>query len=83
MAKSKLIKANEKIAQNVVKGYKLIENGAVGGYRKIENGVVGGFHKICDSFVDNFLTREGESVEDAKQRLRKEQEERKRKAGLR
>lgn len=86
MAKSKLIKTNEiiaEISEIVVKGYKLIENGAIGGYRKIENGVVGRFQKICDNFVDNFLTREGESVEDAKQRLRKEQEERRRKGGLR
>lgn len=76
MAKSKLIKANKKVAENVVIVYKKIENGVVGGYRKIENSVVGGFNKICDSFVDNFLTREGESVEDARQRLNKEAKER-------
>lgn len=51
MAKSKLVKANEKIAENVV----------------------GGFNKISDKFVDQFLTREGESVEDAKKRLASEQ----------
>ena len=73
MAKSKLVKANEKIAENVVGGYKKIEEGVVGGYKKIENGVVGGFNKISDKFVDQFLTREGESVEDAKKRLAAEQ----------
>lgn len=62
VAKSKLIKANEKIAE-----------GVVGGYRKIENGVVGGFTKMTDKFVDQFLTKEGESVEDAKKRLAAEQ----------
>ncbi len=62
MAKSKLIKANEKIAE-----------GVVGGYRKIENGVVGGFTKMTDKFVDQFLTKEGESVEDAKKWLAAEQ----------
>ena len=72
MAKSKLVKANEKIAENVVGGYKKIEEGVVGGYKKIENGVVGGY-KISDKFVDQFLTREGESVEDAKKRLASEQ----------
>ena len=51
MDKSKLVKANEKIAENVV-----------GGYKKIEEGAVGGFNKIADKFVDNFLTREGESA---------------------
>ncbi len=62
MAKSKLVKANEKIAE----------------------GAVGGFNKIADKFVDNFLTKEGESVEEAKVRLAAEQKEReeKRKAEL-
>lgn len=58
MAKSKLVKANEKIAEAVVSGYK-----------KIEDGVVGGFTKLTDQFVDQFLTHDGESVEDAKKRM--------------
>lgn len=84
MAKSKLVKANEKIAEGVVGGYKKIEEGVVGGYRKIEEGAVGGFNKMADKFVDNFLTKEGDSVEEAKARLAAEQKERdeKRKAGL-
>lgn len=69
MAKSKLVQANEKIAEAVVEGYKKIEDGVVEGYKKIEEGVVGGFGKITDKFVDQFLTKEGESVEDAKKRL--------------
>lgn len=76
MAKSKLVEANEKIAKGVVGGYKKIEEGVVGGYKKIEEGVVGGFNKIADTFVDNFLTKDGETVEDAKARLAAEQEER-------
>lgn len=84
MAKSKLVKANEKIAEGVVGGYKKIEEGVVGGYKKIEEGAVGSFNKVADKFVDNFLTREGESVEEAKKRLAVEQKERedKRKAGM-
>lgn len=84
MAKSKLIKTNEKIAESVVHGYQKIEEGVVGGYKKIEEGAVGGFDKIADKFVDHFLTKEGESVEEAKVRLAAEQEEReaRRKAGL-
>ncbi len=69
MAKSKLVEANEKIAENVVGGYKKIEEGVVGGYKKIEDGAVAGFNKIADKFVDNFLTKEGETVEEAKERL--------------
>lgn len=76
MAKSKLVKANEKIAENVVGGYKKIEEGVVGGYKKIENGAVGGFNKIADKFVDSFLTKEGESVEAARERLATEQKAR-------
>lgn len=78
MAKSKLVKANDKIAKKVVSGYKKIEDGVVGGYKKIEKGAVGGFEKITDKFVDNFLTKEGESVEEAKKRLAAEQQERER-----
>ena len=43
----------------------------VGGYKAIENGVVGAYTKIEDRFVDQFLTRDGETVEEAKARLRK------------
>lgn len=88
MAKSKLAKVNEIIAENVVGGYKKIEEGVVGGYKKIEDGAVGGFNKIADKFVDYFLTQEGETVEDAKERLAAEQKAReeaaeaRRKAGI-
>lgn len=74
MAKSKLAKANEKIAEAVVDGYKKIEEGAVDGYKKIEEGAVKGFGKIVDGFVDRYLTKDGESVEEAKKRLAAEQE---------
>lgn len=76
MAKSKLVQANEKIERSVVNGYRKIEGGVVNGYKKIEEGVVGGFNKITDKFVDNFLTKEGESVEEAKARLAAEQKAR-------
>lgn len=51
MAKSKLVEANEKIAEKVVDTYKKIEDTVVDGYTKIE-----------DAFVDRYLTKEGESV---------------------
>lgn len=73
MANSKLVEANKKIEETVVGGYKKIENGVVGGYKKIENGVVGGFEKITDKFVDNYLTKDGETLEEAKARLTAEQ----------
>ena len=76
MAKSKFVKVNEKIAENVVEGYKKIEDGVVGGYKKIEDSVVGGFTKINDKFVDRYLVKDGESLEEAKAHLAKIQEKR-------
>lgn len=58
MAKSKLVKTNEKIAEKVV-----------GTYKKIEDTVVGGYTKIEDAFVDRYLTKDGESVEEAKKKV--------------
>lgn len=76
MAESKFVKANEKIAETVVDGYKKIEGGVVGSYKKIEESVVSGFGKVTDKFVGEFLTCEGESVEEAKARLAAEETER-------
>ena len=61
MAKSKIIKANEKIAEKVV-----------GTFEKIEDSVVGGYTKIEDAFVVRYLTKDNETIEEAKARLRKE-----------
>ena len=58
MAKSKLVKANKKLAETLV-----------GTFEKIEETVVEGYSKIEDAFVDYYLTKDGESVEEAKQRL--------------
>lgn len=59
MSKSKLIETEKKI-----------ENAVVGSYKKVENAVVSGYTKIEDKFVDSFLTKDGESTEDAKKRLK-------------
>ena len=76
----------EKISETVTEGYKKIENGVVGGYKKIETGAVEGFQKMTDKFVDKFFTKEGETVEEAKERMAKEQErlqeDAKKRAGL-
>lgn len=63
MAKAKLVKANEKIAEKVV-----------GTFGKIESTVVGGYTKIEDAFVDRYLTKDGETIEEAKERLKRESE---------
>lgn len=72
---SKFAQVNEKIAEGVVIGYKKIEDGVVTGYKKIEDGAVEGFQKVTDKFVGGFFTKEGETVEEAKERLAKEQKD--------
>lgn len=54
------MKANEKIAEKVTSAFEKIEDSVTGGYTKIE-----------DAFVDRYLTRDGESVEETKDRLKK------------
>ena len=44
---------------------------------RVEDTVVGGYEKIENKFVDTFLRKEDEPIEEAKERLKKEQEERK------
>ena len=61
MATSKLVEANERIAEKVVDTYKKVENTVVGGYTKIE-----------DAFVGRYLTKDGETIEQAKARLKHE-----------
>lgn len=77
MAKSKLVSANKKIADTVVNGYKKIETSVMEEIQKISDGVVNGYTKIEAKFVDEFLTKEGESIEEAKIRLKKEEQQRK------
>lgn len=72
MAKSKLLKGNQKIMNTVISMYTVIEKGVVTGYKKIENSVVNRYNKIANAFVDEFLTRDGETVEDAHKRLSEE-----------
>ena len=61
------------IAEAVTDGFRKIEDGVVVGYKKIESTVTGAYKQVEDAFVGRFLTREGETVEDAKARLAEEQ----------
>jgi len=60
----KLKNANKKIEKTVVDSYKKVEDTVVSGYKKVE-----------DKFVDKFLRKDGETIEEAKARIKKEQEE--------
>lgn len=74
MAQSKFVKANEEITRKVVGTFEKIEEAVVGGYEKVEDAVVGGYTKVEDAFVGRYLIRGGETVEDAKIRLKREQQ---------
>lgn len=71
MAKSKMAETNKKLADNVKASYKKIEDTVVNGYKKIENATVSGYTKIEDKFVEKYLIHDGETLEDAKKRLKK------------
>lgn len=58
MSDSRIVKANEKMAEGITRGF-----------YKIEDGVVGDNKKVGDTFMDNFLTHESESMEDAERRM--------------
>ena len=70
MAKSEIVRAGQTIGQTVIKGYKAVENGVVSGYKVVEKGALAGYTKVEDKFVEAFLTKEGETVEEAKKRLK-------------
>ncbi len=71
-----VVDSYKKIEDGVVGSYKKIEDGVVDSYKKIENGVVGAYKNVENRFVEHFLTRDGESLEEAQERLhgRKEDE---------
>lgn len=64
MAESKFVQANEKIAEAVTTGFQKLSDTVVDGYTKIE-----------DRFVSRYLTHEGETVAEAKERLKREQKQ--------
>lgn len=76
MAKSKLINANKKIADNLTNGFQKMSDGVTTGFQKMSDSVVKGYTSIEDAFVDRYLTRDDESIEEAKARLKAEQAER-------
>ena len=61
---SKFVEANQKIEKTVVGAYQSVEDTVVAGYKHIE-----------DRFVDLFLRRDGETIEESKVRLQREQDE--------
>ena len=52
--------------------YKAIEDGVVGAYNAVEKGAVDAYRKVEDTMVDKLFRKEGETVEEAKDRLRRQ-----------
>ena len=70
MEKNKIVEANEKIAQGVTAGFQKIQDAVTGTYDRIEDGVVGAYEKVETAFVERYLAKDGETLEEAKARLK-------------
>ena len=66
-----LADSRDEIAKDVTDAYGSIESGVVGAYEEVEENAVSGFERICDGFIEKFFAKNGESVEEAKDRLEK------------
>jgi len=75
-AMPEMIKAMEHDVTDVpqidpVAAYKTIESSVVGAYKAVEKGAVQAYQRVEDAMVDKLFRREGETVEEAKERLRR------------
>ncbi|MBS7578192.1 MULTISPECIES: hypothetical protein [unclassified Enterococcus] len=61
---------NEKIEEKVVASYQKIEQNTVSAYKKIEQSAVEGFDKVSNQFVKKLFSKDGESIEATKARLK-------------
>ena len=75
-----IIEANEKIAETVTTGFKKMSDGVVDGFNKMSDGVVNGYTKVEDAFVGKLFTKSGETVEEAKARMKQASAEHQQKA---
>ncbi len=70
MEKSNIVKTVDQMADAATGVYEKIETAVTGVYEKIETAVVGGYTKVEDAFVERYLTKDGETVAQAKERLK-------------
>lgn len=67
---AKLADITEKIAESAVCAYQKTESGAVRAYKAVEAAAVNGFNAVTDKCVEVLFAKSGESVAEAKMRLR-------------
>lgn len=65
--KSRAAGAGDRIAEEDMAGFRKIQDRVVNGYK----GVEGGSTKLEDSLICRYLARDGESIAEAKERLRR------------
>ena len=58
------------VLEGLETAFKSIEDTAVGTYKKIEDGVVGAYEKLENKMVEKLFAKDGETVEEAKERLK-------------
>lgn len=64
------IRINWKLTGKVLFGiFSALALGVVSGYKKVEACAVSGFQKVSDKFIEKFFSREGETVEETRERL--------------
>ncbi|MCM1225684.1 MAG: hypothetical protein NC548_65700 [Lachnospiraceae bacterium] len=61
---------NKKIEKTITSTYNAVESGVVRAYKTVENTFVGVYKKIEDKFVYSFLIKDGETINEAKARLK-------------
>ena len=66
--KSRAAGAGDRIAEEATAGLRKIQDRVVNGYK----GVEGGSTKLEDCLICRYLARDGESIAEAKERLRRE-----------
>ena len=65
------VEAYKAVEEGVVNAYKAVEETVVGVYKAVEEGVVDAYHRVENAMVDKLFRKDGETVEEAKERLRK------------
>lgn len=60
-----------KIAKAAQKAYQAVEDTVVGTYRNLENGAISTYERVEDFFVDKMFRKDGESIAETKERLKK------------
>lgn len=67
--KEEAVDAYKKIENAVTSAYQKIEDGVVGAYKKVEKAAVDAYHGAEDFFVEKLLAKDGETTQEAKERL--------------